>query len=54
MSETKELEWISIGEHHAYAAAVSFDEYVDSTGQYCKQVWSDGYEEVFELSGKKL
>ena len=54
MLETKELEWIKIGEHHALSAAVSFEEYVDSTKQYCKQVWNDGYEEVFELAGKKL
>lgn len=54
MVKAKELEWIKIGEHHAFASTISFEEYVDTTNQYCKQVWDDGYEEVFELAGKKI
>lgn len=54
MIEEKELEWIKIAEHHALSAAVSFEECVDSTKRFCKQVWNDGYEEVFELSGRAL
>ena len=50
----KELEWVKIGEHESGSSYLSFEEYVDTTKRYCKQVWNDGYEEVFELSGKKL
>ena len=50
----KELEWVKIGEHKSGSSYLSFEEYVDTTNQYCKQVWNDGYEEVFELSGRKI
>lgn len=50
----KELEWIKVAEHSTPYSCVSFEEYVDTTKQFCKQVWNDGYEEVFELSGRAL
>jgi hypothetical protein len=50
----KELEWVKIGEHTSPSSYLSFEEYVDTTNTYCKQVWTDGYEEVFELAGRKL
>ena len=27
------------------------DEYESEDGRYCKQVWNDGFEEVFEIAG---
>ena len=50
----KELEWVKIGEQTSPSSYLGFEEYVDTTNTYCKQVWNDGYEEVFELAGRKL
>ena len=50
----RDLEWVKIGEHGSPSSYLGFEEYVDTTNTYCKQVWNDGYEEVFELAGKKL
>lgn len=50
----KELEWIKVDTKSSPYSYQAFEEYVDSTKQYCKQVWNDGYEEVFELAGRKL
>ena len=50
----RELEWVKIGEHYSPSSYLAFEEYVDTTNQYCKQVWNDGFEEVFELAGRKL
>jgi hypothetical protein len=50
----RELEWIKIGEKAPPSSYLAFEEYIDTTNTYCKQVWNDGYEEIFELSGKKI
>lgn len=54
MVKEKELEWIKIDTITSPYSYQAFEEYVDSTHTYCKQVWNDGYEEIFELAGKKL
>lgn len=50
MGTKKDLEWIKVGE--SIIAGVTMEEFVDTSSRYCKQTWSDGYEEIFELSGK--
>jgi hypothetical protein len=50
----RELEWIKVDTQRSPYPYQVFEEYVDSTKHYYKQVWNDGYEEVFELSGKTL
>jgi hypothetical protein len=49
MEDTKELQWIKVKEHSAIYSSITMTEYVDTSGKFCKQVWSDGYEEVFEI-----
>ncbi len=44
------LPWTKVGEFGA--AGVSAEEYLDASGKFCKQVWNDGYEEVFEVEEK--
>ena len=50
----RELEWIKVATVTSSSSYHSFEEYVDSTHTYCKQVWDDGYVEIFELAGKKI
>lgn len=45
------LPWTKVGEFGA--AGVSAEEFMDASGKFCKQVWNDGYEEVFEVAEKK-
>jgi hypothetical protein len=52
--KNKELDWVKIPKKHTSYTYLDFDEYVDTTERFCKQVWNDGYEEIFELSGRKL
>ena len=40
--------WIYIGSSDK-TLCVWCDEYVTADGTLCKQVWSDGYEEIFEI-----
>jgi hypothetical protein len=54
MIKEKELEWIKISKKPLPYVPRNFEEYVDTTKQYCKQVWDDGYEEIFRLAGKAL
>ena len=54
MPKEKELEWVKVGEHESGSSYLAFEEYTDTTNQYCKQVWNDGHEEVFELADRKL
>ena len=44
------LPWTKVGEFGA--AGISAEEYIDASGKFCKQVWNDGYEEVFEVEEK--
>ena len=32
------------------ACGSGFSEYISKDGKWCKQVWFDGYEEIFEIS----
>ena len=41
-------EWIFVA--HFEHCGVWFDEYVSTDGALVKQVWHDGYEEIFEKS----
>ena len=43
-----ETEWVKVNE--VSAAGTTMTEYVDLTGRRCKQVWNDGYVEVFEIA----
>lgn len=43
-----EIKWIWVKTEQAFGNG--FDEYVSADGQYCKQVWFDGYEEIFEIA----
>ena len=45
MTDTK---WIWAKTEQAYGNG--YDEYISADGRYCKQVWFDGYEEIFELA----
>ena len=44
MTDTK---WIWVKTEQAFGNG--FDEYISADGHYCKQVWFDGYEEIFEI-----
>ena len=39
-------EWIYV--NHYEHCGVGFDEYVSADGTLVKQIWFDGYEEIFE------
>lgn len=45
---TDERKWIYIG--RIEALGYGFDEYVCEETKECKQVWDDGYEEIFEIA----
>lgn len=45
---TGKLKWLKLANHSA--AGISMTEYIDSTGTFCKQVWNDGFEEIFEIA----
>lgn len=49
---TDELVWIRVGEQTSPYSCLIMTEYIDSTNTFGKQVWSDGYEEIFELAEK--
>lgn len=42
-----EIKWIWVKTEQAFGNG--FDEYISADGRYCKQVWFDGYEEIFEI-----
>lgn len=52
MVKNKELDWIKVYNPPLPYVPRQFEEYVDTTKQYYKQVWDDGYEEVHMLSGR--
>jgi hypothetical protein len=43
-----DIKWIYVGSHWAYG--IGYDEYVSEDGKLCKQEWSDGYTEIFEVA----
>lgn len=43
-----ENEWIWTGREEAFGNG--YDEYISPDGRYCKQVWFDGYQEIFEIA----
>ena len=44
----KKIEWKYIKTDGAYGT--SYEEYESTDGKYCKHIWSDGFEEVFEIA----
>ena len=50
----KELEWDKVNCEGSPYILQPFTDYIDKTKLYRKQVWFDGYEEIFRLSGRKL
>lgn len=42
------IKWIFM-DHYACNGIV-VDEYISEDGRWCKQFWSDGYSEIFELA----
>ena len=43
----KSLHWTLVNVVSAYGTTM--EEFIDETGRFCKQVWDDGYEEIFEI-----
>ena len=48
MEEKDTRNWEYVG--HVEAMGVSFDEYVCKETNECKQVWYDGYVDIFEIA----
>ena len=46
------MEWIWVKYEQAFGNG--FNEYISTDGHYCKQVWFDGYEEIFEIAQRKI
>lgn len=46
------MEWIFVG--HIESMGFGYDEYTNEDNTKCRQVWNDGYEEIFEISWKGL
>ena len=44
----KEIEWVEV--NTICAGSTTMVEYIDFTGTWCKQVWDDGYTEIFEIA----
>ena len=42
------MKWIFVG--HIEAMGFGYDEYTNEDNTKCRQVWDDGYEEIFEIS----
>lgn len=42
------MEWIFV--ETIENCGVGFNSYVSRDGKYCKQVWFDGYTEIFEIA----
>ena len=42
------MEWFFVG--HIAAMGFGYDEYTNEDNTKCRQVWDDGYEEIFEIS----
>jgi hypothetical protein len=43
-----ETKWIYVSSN--WMCGVGYDEYVSEDGKLCKQEWSDGYTEIFEVA----
>lgn len=43
-----ETKWIYVRSN--WMCGVGYDEYVSEDGKLCKQEWSDGYTEIFEIA----
>lgn len=42
------MKWIFVG--HIESMSFGYDEYINEDNTKCRQVWDDGYEEIFEIS----
>ena len=43
-----QMEWFFVGRFESMG--LGYDEYVNEDNTKCRQVWDDGYEEIFEIS----
>lgn len=43
-----QMEWIFVG--RIESMGFGYDEYANEDNTKCRQVWDDGYEEIFEIS----
>ena len=42
------MEWFFVGRFESMG--LGYDEYVNEDETKCRQIWDDGYEEIFEIS----
>lgn len=42
------MKWIFVGRFEA--VGFGYNEYVNENNTKCRQLWDDGYEEIFEIS----
>ena len=47
--ELKAMKWIKVKEVHCDGTWLGYTEYVSADGTMGKQVWFDGYEEIYEI-----
>ena len=46
------MEWFFVGRFESMG--FGYNEYTNEDNTKCRQVWDDGYEEIFEISEKSL
>ena len=47
--EMKTMEWIKVQEVHPNGCPYGYTEYISKDGTMGRQVWFDGYEEIYEI-----
>jgi hypothetical protein len=47
--ENKTMEWIKVQEVHPHGCPCGYTEYISKDGTMGRQVWFDGYEEIYEI-----
>ena len=43
------MEWIKVQEVHPNGCPCGYTEYISKDGTMGKQIWFDGYEEIYEI-----
>jgi hypothetical protein len=46
---TKNVKWIFL-QYVGESISNGYEEYVSEDGLFCKQIWDDGYIEIFEIA----
>ena len=46
------MEWIFIKMEQSFSDG--YNQYISKDGRYCKNIWFDGYEEIFEIAQRKV